>query len=200
MHQCRAVAEEDDRQLGVVEALFLQEAKCIRVRLRVEPLVGDAVAREEVADCVIHGRPAHSDDSNSFKRRLVAELPASEQIVQHGIELLFGRIPWFVQVVVNFGRIDGADGSFCVRVGGEENALGVGIDRQGLLEEVDSGHAGHALVREEEGDRVLSHLKLAAYVERSSPGGGADDAVVLAVMAAQVLDHSFQYAGVVVDG
>ncbi len=101
---------------------------------------------------------------------------------------------------MNLGGVDGADGSFGVGVGGEEDALGVGIDRQGLLEEVDSGHSGHALVGEEEGDRVLALLKLAADVERGSAGGGADDAVVLAVVAAQVLDHSFQYAGVVVDG
>ena len=31
------------------------------------------------------------------------------------------------------------------------------------------------------------------------PGGGAQDAIVLAVVAAQILHDSFEYAGVVVD-
>ena len=39
-----------------------------------------------------------------------------------------------------------------------------------------------------------------ADVEGGSPGGGADDTVVLTVVPAEVLDHCLQHAGVVVDG
>ncbi len=163
-------------------------------------LIGNAVAGEEIADVVICRGPARADDADAFKGRLVALLPGFEQVVEHGIELLFGRVPGFVEVVVDLGGVDGADGGFGVGVGGEEDALGVGVDRERLLEEVDAGHSGHALVGEEERDDVLALLELAADVERGCAGGGADDAVVLTVVAAQILDHSFQHAGVVVDG
>ena len=45
-----AVAEEDDGELGVVEALFFQQIDGLGHAFRVEPLVLDAVAGEEVAD------------------------------------------------------------------------------------------------------------------------------------------------------
>ena len=72
--------------------------------------------------------------------------------------------------------------------------------RERLLQKVDAGHSGHALVGEEESDGVFALVELAADVQRGRPGGGADDAVVLTVVPAQVLDHGLQYAGVVVDG
>ncbi len=101
---------------------------------------------------------------------------------------------------MDFGGVNGADGGFGVGVGGEEDALGVGVEGEGLLEEVDSGHSGHALVGEEESDGVFALVKLAADVERGSAGGGTDDAVILTVVPTEVLDYCLQYAGVVVDG
>jgi len=101
---------------------------------------------------------------------------------------------------VDLGGVDGADGGFGVGVGGEEDALGFGVERHGGLQEVDAGHAGHALVGEEEGDGFLALDELLADVESCAAGGCSDDAVVLAVVAAEVLDDGFEYAGVVVDG
>ncbi len=101
---------------------------------------------------------------------------------------------------MDLGGVDGADGGFGIGVGGEQDALGLGVERHGLLQEVDAGHAGHALVGEEEGDGLLALDELAADIERGHAGGGAEDTVVLAVVAAQVLHHGFQYAGIVVDG
>ncbi len=195
-----AVAEDDDGKLGVVEATLFEQVDGFGVLFGAEPLVGNAVAGEELADVVVGRGPAGADDDDSFVGRLIALLPGFQQVVEHGVELLFGRIPGLVEVVVDLGGVDGADRGFGVGVGGEEDALGVGVDGDGLLQEVDAGHAGHALVGEEECDDVLAFLELAADVERGCAGGGADDAVVLTVVPAQILDYSLQYAGVVVDG
>ncbi len=143
--------------------------------------------------------PTDADDADAFEGWLVALLPGFEEIVQHWVELFFGRIPGLVQVVVNLGGVDGADGGFGVGVGGQQDSLGIGVDRQGLLEKIDAGHSGHALVREEEGYDVVAFLELAADVQSGSPGGGADDSVVLTVVSAQVLDYGFEHADVVVD-
>ena len=70
---------------------------------------------------------------------------------------------------------------------------------EGLLQKVDAGHSRHPLVGEEEGDGVLPLLELAADIERRRAGGSTHDPVVLSVVAAQVLNHSFQHAGVVID-
>ncbi len=168
--------------------------------LRAKPLVGNAIAGEEVANAVVCRGPARADDANALIGGLVALLPGFEQIVEYGVELLFGWVPGLVEVVVDLGGVDGADGGFGVGVGGQEDALGVGVDGEGLLQKVDAGHSGHALVGEEESDGVLALMELAADVQRGRTGGGADDAVVLTVVPAQVLDHGLKYAGVVVDG
>ena len=168
--------------------------------LRVEPLVGNAVAGEEIANAVVCRGPAGADDPDAFEGGFVALLPGLEQVVQHGIKLLFRRIPGLVEVVVDLCGVDGADGCFGVGVGGQEDAFRVGIDRERLLEKVDSGHPRHALVGEEERDDILALVKLAADIQRGGSGGSADDAVVLTVVPAKILDHSLQYAGVVVDG
>ncbi len=195
-----AVAEDNDGKLGVVETALFEEINGFGVLFGTEPLVGDAVAREELADVVIGRGPACADDDDPFIGRLVALLPGFEQVVEHGVELLFRRVPGFVEVVVDFGGVNGADRGFGVGVGGQEDAFGVGVDGEGLLQKVDPCHPGHALVGEKESYSVLPIMKLAADVQRGSAGGGADDAVVLTIVPAKVLDHCLQYAGVVVDG
>src|SRR5207302_4671666 len=86
-----------------------------------------------------------------------------------------------------------------VGVGGQQDALGLGIDSEGLLEEIDAGHTGHALVGEEEGDGIVAVLELAADIERRTAGRRPDDTVVLAIVTAKILDYSLQDTGVVVD-
>jgi hypothetical protein len=194
-----AVAEEDDGKLGVVEAFVLEQLDGLGHVFRVEPLVLDAVAGEEVADCVVGGRPAQADDADALEGGLITLLPGFEQVVEDGVELFFGRIPGLVEVVVNLSGVDSADGGFGVGVGGEQDAFGLGVEGHGLLQEVDAGHAGHALVGEEQGNGLFAVDKLLADVERGLAGGCTQDTIVLTVVAAQVLNHSFEYAGVVVD-
>jgi hypothetical protein len=149
---------------------------------------------------VVGGRPAQADDADALIGGFVALLPGFEQVIEDGVEFLFGRVPGLVEVVVNLGGVDGADGGFGVRVGGEQDAFGLRIEHHGLLQEVDAGQAGHALVGEEERDGVLSLQQLPADIERRLAGGSAKDAIVLAVVGAQVLHDGFKNAGVVVDG
>ena len=200
LHHGRSVAKEDDRKFAVVETFFLEQRDGFRRLLRVQPLVFNPVAGEEVAHGVVGRRPAQADHADAFVRRLVALFPGLEQLIEYGVKLLFGGVPGLVEVVVNLGGVDGPDGGFGIGVRGEEHTLGVREHGHGLLQEVDAGHAGHALVGEEEGNGLLALDQLAADVEGRGAQGGAQDAIALAVVAAQILHHSFEYAGVVVDG
>ncbi len=68
-----------------------------------------------------------------------------------------------------------------------------------LLEHLDAAHAGHALVADDQGDGLVAGLELGQGVERGLAAGGAHDAVGGPILAAQVLDHGFQHAYVVVN-
>ena len=129
----------------------------------------------------------------------MSAVPGGEQVVENRVKLLFGGVPGLVEVVVDACGVDGADGGFGVGVGGEQDALGVREHGDGALEEVDAGHAGHALVGKEESDGFFAFEELSAHVERGLTGSGAQDAVLLAILPAQILDDGFEYADVVVD-
>ncbi len=95
--------------------------------------------------------------------------------------------------------VDGADGGFGVGVGGEQDAARVGIDVAGALEHLDAGHSRHALVADDQGHRLFARFELGQGVERGLAAGGAHDAIGVAVLAAQILDHGLQHAYVVVN-
>ena len=165
-----AVAEEDDGELGVVEALLFEQVDGFGHAVPGSSHLYSMRLRERKSRTAWSaGDQRSADDADALVGRLVALLPGFEQVVEDGVELFFGRVPGLVEVVVDLGGVDGADGGFGVGVGGEQDALGLGVDGDGLLEEVDAGHAGHALVGEEEGDGLLALLKLAADVERGLP-------------------------------
>ncbi len=121
-----------------------------------------------------------ADDANAVEGWLVAVAPGTEQVIEHGVKLFLGRIPRLVQVVVNLGGVDGADGRFGVRVGGQQHAFRVRVELHGALQEFDPGHAGHALVGQKKRDHVAAILELLADIERGAARCGAQDAVRLA--------------------
>ena len=168
--------------------------------LGIKPLIGNPIAREKIANRMVDRRPPYPNHTYAVERRLIPLLPALQQVVQHRIELLLRWIPRLVQVIVNLRRVDGSNRCLGIGIGRQQNALRIGIDLHPLLEKVDPGHPRHTLVGEKQRDRVLPLLKLIADIQRSAPGRSADNTVVLPVVAAQVLHHSFQYAGIVVDG
>ena len=140
-----------------------------------------------------------ADDAQAFEWRAEASLPVVEEVGDDGVELLLGRVPGLVQVVVDAGRVDGANGGFRVGIRGEKDTARIGIDRARALEHLDAAHSGHALVADDQSDRLIAGLELGQRVERGRAAGGAHDAIGGPILAAQVLDHGFQHAYVVVN-
>ena len=146
-HQGLAVLEHEHRELAVVQPRRGQEAARLGVG-DVEPAVRDAVARDEVAGGVGLGREPVADDPQPRlgqpRRRL--GLPVLQQLVEHRVEARLGRAPRLHQVVVEAQLVDRPDRGLGVGVGREQHALGLGGDLDGLGQELDPAHAGHALV------------------------------------------------------
>jgi hypothetical protein len=198
----RAVLEDDHGQAVARGARGLQQPLGLRVALDVEPAVGDEVAGQEVPDGVGLLGEAVADDAHAALGLPLAHvgLPVRQEVVDHGVEVLLGRVPRLGEVVVELDVVDRLDRGVRVRVGREEDALGLGrlVHRQ--LEEVDALHAGHALVGEQERDALPAQRELVEDVQRGLAGVGADDLELLAVAAAQVALDRAAHAGVVVHG
>ena len=87
---------------------------------------------------------------------------------------------------MHVGLVDGRNGGVRVGVGGEKDATGLGVEVAGLLEELDAGHSGHPLIGEQQPDLLVPELQLLEGVQGGRAGLGPADAVVLAVLLAQV--------------
>ena len=109
------------------------------------------------------------------------------------------RIPWLQEEVVDVRLIDGTDRSAGVGVCGEQCTLGIGIDVHWLLQEGDPVHARHALVGEQQGHAVIAHLQLFQQIQCPVGRVAADDAILRAILRAQVAFDRTQNIGVVVD-
>ena len=82
--------------------------------------------------------------------------PVFEQVVEHGIEVLFGRMPRLHQIVVEPDLVDRAHRHLGVRIRGEEYALGVGREALRLRQQLDARHPGHALVGDDQRHRIAA--------------------------------------------
>ena len=85
-------------------------------------------------------------------------LPVIEHVIDHTIEPLFGWVPRFHEVMVDMGVVDRADSSVGIGVSRQQCTFGIGIKFNRLFEELDTGHAGHALIDEEKRDRLVAEL------------------------------------------
>ena len=72
------------------------------------------------------------------------------------------------------------------------------MQRARLLEELGAGHVRHPLIHHEERERRAPALQLARGLERLPAGLRRDDAVVVAVLLAQVALNRTQHLAVVV--
>ena len=131
-------------------------------------------------------RPSAAQQPQSVERRPVAGGPVGEQVVEYRVELLLGRVPGLEEVLVEADLVDRSNGDVGVGVGGQQDALRLGLERERLGEELGAGHRRHALVDEEQRHRIVALGQLAHDLERVGPGAGADDAVVVRVARAQV--------------
>ena len=118
-------------------------------RLNINPLVRRLVTRQEVTNRVRMRRPASAQNSNTFESRPERRHPIFQKIIEHGIEVFFGGIPWLQQVVMNSGVVDGANGRIGVGVSREQDAFGIRKQAHGLAEKFDSCHDRHSLVRKQ---------------------------------------------------
>ena len=156
------------------------------------------IAGEEVAQAMIVERPAVADNAQTLEGRPVTGLPVIEEVGDNGVELFFRRVPGLIEVVVDAGGVDGANGRFGVRVGGEEDAARFGVERARPLKHFHAAHAGHALVADEQGHGLVAGFQLREHVEGSLAASGAHDAVGFTILAAQILDHGLKHAHIVV--
>jgi hypothetical protein len=137
------------------------------------PAVRDLVVHEQVADALRLLRPAMTDETGNVAACLRGDrrsarhrgVPVLEQVVEHGEEALLGRVPWLHQVVVEADLVDRADRDLCVGVRGQEDAACRRGYVGGLREELDAGDLRHALVGEQEGDRVAAYGQPAQQLE-----------------------------------
>ena len=60
--------------------------------------------------------------------------------------MLFRRVPWLQEKIIDVDLIDGADGGIGIGVCGEQRSLGVGEDVHCFLKKSHAIHFGHALV------------------------------------------------------
>ena len=169
------------------------------VALDVEELVRDLVAREEVAEAVAVGAPAVGDEAEAAVAGPPPRPPVVEEVVEDGVELLLGRVPRLEEVVVDAAVVDGADRGVGVGVGREERALGPRRDLGDGLQDRDAVEPGHPLVGEHEGDGLAALRQLADGVDGLGAGPRPDDAVGVAVAAAEVAGDGAEHLGVVVD-
>ena len=81
-------------------------------------------------------RPASGEQPEAFERGTEIGDPVGEQVVEDRIQLLFGRIPWLQQVIVQTNSIDGAQRGIDVGVCGQQYAFGRRVQRKGLFQEL----------------------------------------------------------------
>ena len=107
---------------------------------------------------------------------LAHEAPLAGELharVQHLEQLLV--LEGLGEVAVHGAAVDGVDGRLHVRVGREDHPERPRVAPAHALAEGDAGHAGHALVRQE--DRGLEPLR--ELLERLLAGGGGDEVEVV---------------------
>ena len=125
--------------------------------------------------------------------------PVAQQVVEDGIQTLFGRIPRFEQVVVETDVVDRPDRDVGVGVRRDQHELGVGRVPARLFEELDAGHSRHPLIGGDQPDLPVPQRELAEHRERFRSRGRPDDLVLGAVLTTEVARDRLRDGGIVVD-
>ena len=164
------------------------------------PAVRHLVAGQELADRRRPRGPPVPHHPGLRHRPVIGLQPGLQQRVDHRVQLLLRRVPRLEQVVVEVDDVDRVDRGAGVRVGGEQDPPGPGVDVHGLLEELDAVHLGHPVVGQDHRDQLAAQLDLAQRVQRRGAGLGPHDPVLFAVPPAQVTGYRPGNPGVVVNG
>ena len=102
--------------------------------------------------------------------------------------------------MIEIHLVDSLNSGFGVRVGGQQHPLRIGKQRPCSSKELCALHVWHALVGEEECDRVSPAFELLGRFEGLRPRRGTDDPVVGRVFSSKVSPHCREDLRVVVDG
>lgn len=130
----------------------------------------------------------------------MAGMPVTEQIVENRIELLLGRIPGLEDVVVEVQVVDGADRHLGIGVRGEKDGADIVEQLPCSPQHLKAGHLGHPLVRHHERQRRAAQLEFLEDLDRLGPTRGHHDAIVLAILTAQITSNCTENRRVVIDG
>jgi hypothetical protein len=101
--------------------------------------------------------------------------------------------------VVERDAVDRVDRGLRVRVRRQQCPLGVRRDLERRLQQLDAGHAGHALVDQQQRDRGAPELRLAQGGQRLLAAAGPQHAIVASVATAQVALDGARHRRLVVD-
>ena len=85
---------------------------------------------------------------HAFEYRLVACLPIAQQIVQHRIKILLGRVPWLQQIVVDPGVVDRLNRGIRVRISGQQHPPRFRENVNSFRDEFHAAHFRHALIHQ----------------------------------------------------
>ena len=97
------------------------------------------------------------------------------------------------------GAVDRLNRRIGVRVGGQQDALGVGEKLHRLSEEFHPGHLRHPLIDQKQRHRIAPPLEPLQRLQGGRAGVSAQHSVVLGIPAAQVTLDRAQYFRVVVN-
>ena len=119
------VGQGHHRQVAHPGSRQLEQAAGLVALLHLQPPVRDVVAGEEGLDLVGALRPAVADDPDLGRTVGVTVRPVAEELVEHRVQPVLGRVPRLHQVVVERDVVDRPDGHVGVRVRREQHQLGV---------------------------------------------------------------------------
>jgi hypothetical protein len=158
-----SVEQDDDRQAGAVKRCALEKPPAV-FGLGYVKAVRDPVPLEQLADLVGAGRGMPADDSNELHTGAVHAGPIREELPDRRVQVDFGRRPGLVQIVLELtegAALKDRRGGGPVPPCHQQAALRRRMDLVRATEELDPGHFGHPLVRNDE--RNLLGIGLDAF-------------------------------------
>ena len=204
-HERLGVGGEDDRQPVRGERRLRQHLPGAGV-LDVEPAVGDLVVRQQVADALRVGRQPIADHAHGVAvsvreagRARCGGTPVLEQVVEHGVQPLLGGMPGLHEVVVEPDLVDGAHRHLGVGVRGEEDALRVRGFGGDMGEQLDARHPRHALIGDDERQRVTTRHEAADEIQGLLAGLCGEHREVPRIVVAEIALDGADDLTVVVD-
>jgi hypothetical protein len=139
-----------------------------------------------------------AQNAHAVERRTVIGLPVFEQVVEDWIEVLFGRIPRFEEIMMNARLINGLNGGVRVGVCSEQNAFRFRINVDGPADEIHAAHFRHALIGEKKSHGIMAAFQRFQRADRCGARIGSHDPVAVRVALAQVAFDGAEHFRIIV--